>query len=97
MGNMNIREQLAETYDEDLLFADSFDDAIIGIATGFDSGRVVYDANQMVAILVQEERFSEEEAWEFLEFNTFGAHVGEQTPLYVNRNCCRSGNGEHCG
>ena len=82
---MNIREELAEAYDEDLLFADGFDDAILGTASGFDSGRVVYDANKMVSILVQEEGFTEEEAREFLEFNTFGSYVGERTPVYVNR------------
>ena len=26
-----------------------------------------------------------EEAWEYLEFNTFGAYVGEGTPIYMNR------------
>tara|TARA_R100000963_G_C4559090_1_gene48714 strand:+ start:218 stop:475 length:258 start_codon:yes stop_codon:yes gene_type:complete len=81
---MDIREKFAEHFGDDLLFADSFDNAIIGVAVGNDSGRVVYDAKQMVDILVQEENFTEETAWEFLEFNTFCAYVGERTPIYVN-------------
>ena len=76
---MGVREELAEHFGDDLLFADSFDNAIIGVAVGNDSGRVVYDAKQMVDILVQEENFTEETAWEFLEFNTFCAYVGERT------------------
>tara|TARA_R110002051_G_scaffold294623_1_gene360093 strand:- start:55 stop:357 length:303 start_codon:yes stop_codon:yes gene_type:complete len=81
---MDIREKLVEHFNDDLLFADSFDDAIVGVAVGNDSGRVVYDAEQMVDILVQKENMSREEALEFLEFNTFCAYVGERTPIYVN-------------
>ena len=81
---MDIREKLVEHFSNDLLFADSFDNAIVGVAVGNDSGRVVYDAKQMVDILVQKENMSREEAWEFLEFNTFCAYVGERTPIYVN-------------
>jgi len=82
---MGVREELVEHFGDDLLFADSFDNAIIGVAVGNDSGRVVYDTGQMVEILVQEESFTEETAWEFLEFNTFCAYVGEQTPIYVTK------------
>ena len=31
------------------------------------------------------EPMTEEDAWEFLEFNTFCAYVGEQTPIYINQ------------
>ena len=84
LRGMEIREQLAEAYGEDLLFANGFDDAIIGVSIAFDAGRVVYDTRQMVEILAQEEGFTEEEAWEYLEFNTFGAYVGEETPIYID-------------
>tara|TARA_R110002020_G_scaffold103752_3_gene243107 strand:- start:16832 stop:17086 length:255 start_codon:yes stop_codon:yes gene_type:complete len=82
---MGIRETISDEYGEDYLFADGFDAAIVGVSIGFDSGRVVYSARQMVEILVQEEGFTEEEAWEYLDFNTFGAYVGEQTPIYIER------------
>ena len=81
---MDIRKKLAEQFGDDLLFAESFDNAIVGVAVGNDSGRVVYDAEKMVDILVQKENMSQEEAWEYLEFNTFCAYVGERTPVYVN-------------
>jgi len=38
----------------------------------------------MVELLMEEDELSEEDAWEFLEFNTFCAYVGEQTPIFVN-------------
>jgi len=30
------------------------------------------------------EPMTEEDAWEFLEFNCFCAYVGDQTPIFVN-------------
>jgi len=78
-----IRQRLCDSFGDDLLFADNFDSAIIGVCVGFDSGRVVYDARQMVEVLLQEGT-TEEEAWEYLEFNTFGAYVGKQTPIYMD-------------
>ena len=38
-GEVGMREQLAESFSDDLLFADGYDSAIIGVAGGFDSGR----------------------------------------------------------
>ena len=79
---METRDELADRFDEDLLFADGFDDAIIGVAAGFDSPRVVYDTEKMAELLAGD-GMTYEEAWEWLEFNTFGAYVGESTPIYV--------------
>jgi len=81
---MGIREELVTHFGDDLLFADSFDAAIIGVSIGDNPRRVVYDTGQMVDILVQKENLTKEEALEFLEFNTFSAHVGDQTPIYVS-------------
>ena len=36
---MDIREELCEHHGDDLLFADGYDDAIVGVCGGFDSGR----------------------------------------------------------
>ena len=81
---MDIRERLVQQYDDaDLLFADGFDEAIIGVSLGF-AYRVVYDARLMVAKLVREDEMDYPSAWEYLDFNTFQAHVGERTPIYVN-------------
>jgi len=80
------REQLVElTGDDELLFADGFDDAILGVA-----GRcgkppvVVYDREKCLEILMRDGG-SYEEASEYFEFNTAGAWVGERTPMYLSR------------
>jgi hypothetical protein len=60
---------------------DGYNKAILGLT---DNGQLVYSKEIMVKLLMKEEKISEEDAWEFLEFNTFCAYVGEQTPIFVN-------------
>ena len=81
-----IRDRLAEHFGDDLVFANSFDTAIIGVSIGNDTGRVVYDANEMAKVLLERDGLKPEEAWAFLEYNTFCAYVGVNTPIYVERN-----------
>ncbi len=86
-GVQTARKYLEETYpDEELLFADGFDDAILG--TGERCGQpliVVYDVGKCIDILVEQQGMDREEAIEFFEFNTLGAWVGERTPLFLLR------------
>tara|TARA_R100001377_G_scaffold19755_1_gene10329 strand:- start:1059 stop:1322 length:264 start_codon:yes stop_codon:yes gene_type:complete len=79
---MGIREQMQEHYDESLLFADGFDDCIIGVTDDLGTVRVIYCIEKMIDTLM-EDSTTWQEAVEYLEFNTFGAYVGEQTPLYM--------------
>lgn len=79
------RNELAEHFGDDLLFADNFDNAIIGVSMGISCGtKVVYDAEEMARTLVVSEGITEQEAWEYLEFNTFNAYVGDNTPIFVS-------------
>ena len=69
---------------EDTLVADGFDDAILGYSA-YSPGReqlVIYDYWKCIEIL-KTEGMTEEEAIEYLEFNTIGAWVGEKTPVFV--------------
>ena len=81
----DIRQELADLYnDEELLFADGFDDCIIGVVSGLDSiYRVVYDTGKMISKLISD-GMTAEEAEEYFDFNILGAYVGDRTPLYVN-------------
>jgi hypothetical protein len=80
---MTKREQLLLFVpDDSLLFADGFDDAILGLDTL--SLRVVYSKQQMIQILIDED-MTPEDAIEFLEYNTWNTYVGEQTPIYVDQ------------
>jgi len=84
--SVGIREDMAiEWGDTDLLFADGYDDAIIGVCLGHDAGRVVYDVGKMIEVCMQDTGMEYEQTWEWLEYNTFGAYVGAGTPLYVSR------------
>ena len=63
------------------LKADGFDGAVIG--TCYNTGRIVYSIERMLAILIERDGMSMEEAIEFFDFNIAGAYVGEMTPMYV--------------
>ena len=79
------RNALAEHFGDDLMFATNFDNAIIGVSMGISCGtKVVYDAEEMARTLVISEGMTEQEAWEYLEFNTFNAYIGDNTPIFVS-------------
>jgi hypothetical protein len=67
------------------LFADGFDDAIMGVDLNSDVPRVVYSVEKMTFILMRRDNMSEEEALEFLDFNVFQSYLGEGTPIYINQ------------
>lgn len=74
------RQDIIDTYeDEELLFVDGFDAAIIGIDTV--SYRVVYNKEIMIEVLIAE-GMSYEDALEHFSYNIEGAYVGEKTPIY---------------
>lgn len=67
--------------DSHALFADGFDDAIIGVE--LDMEKIIYDKDKMIDILV-EEGMDPTDAIEHLEYNVWGAYVGVHTPLYID-------------
>ena len=77
-----MRDKILEYYGDtdDIVFADGLDDAIIG----FDENawKVVYSRNECIKIMV-EDQMDEEEAIEYLEFNTFSAYIGDKTPIWA--------------
>lgn len=87
---MNTKQIIAElrVQDPDLLLADGFDEAVIGLVEGWIGPRrgevVAYDYDRCLDILVTRDGMPREEAEEFLQFNTIGAYVGEYTPLFVH-------------
>ena len=68
----------------DSLLANGYDSAIIGVASGNDTGRVVYSIPKMIEICMKALATDYEEALEWLEYNTFNAYVGELTPIYLD-------------
>ena len=70
-----------------MLKVDGFDECIIGITQiyGKDTPVVVYDAMEMIEVLINERDMSRDEAVEYFEYNISSAYLGEYTPLYVMR------------
>jgi hypothetical protein len=73
---VSTRSWIAER-SEMALFADGFDDAIIGMSGGV----VVYDRDKCIAILAADMTYDEAE--EYFDYNVSGAYVGEYTPLFI--------------
>ena len=76
-------EDLAEL-NPDALLADGLEPAFLGYTLNHHRAHVaVYDFDRCVSVLVDRDGMSEEEADEFLSFNTLGAWVGENGPIFV--------------
>ena len=78
------RQDVADEHGADLLFLSEeyFDEAIVGV-TG--KSQVVYDMDAMIDLFSTNNDCTYEEAIEYLEFNTWHAYVGEETPVFITR------------
>lgn len=76
---MTTREKIT-LYNQEAVMWDDMDEAVIGIT---DEGRVVYDIDKMLTIFCRD--MNEEDAIEWINFNILGAHLGEYTPVHINR------------
>lgn len=76
---------------------DLYNDAILGVFDDENGPRVVYSQQKMVVALAAAFALHpadaldgdgppdhEQDAREFLEFNTFGAYVGPEGPIYID-------------
>lgn len=81
---MNAEERILNAGYEDVVYLTnySYDDALIGIS---DDNRAVYDYNKMVEWLVKTEGFTEEEAMEWIDYNTIRAlpYAGSKAPIIM--------------
>ena len=79
------RKNIEENYPEDkLVFADGFDDAIVGVSHQFNSLSVAYDKNKVLGILMAgDEEMTRDDAEEYFSFNIIGSYVGEHTPSFI--------------
>ena len=75
-------EGIVEYYqDEDILKADGFDDAVIGIDTG--TMRLIYSVTRCIEILIVG-GMDMNDAIEYFDFNVRGSYVGEKTPIWCD-------------
>ena len=77
---MKILESLIEIYpDEELLIADGFEEAVIGIEE--NTMRIIYSVSKCLEI-IEANGMPEEEALEHFYFNVHGSYVGDKTPIF---------------
>lgn len=79
---MTRLELVEELEKEGLLIMDGYDDCILGLGHRFNETFVVYDQKKVIAKLMSE-GMTEQEAWEYHNFNQVGADMGEGTVAFV--------------
>ena len=71
-------------HDEEILTADGFDYALIGVSERAGQPPIaMYDKDKCINLLIERDGMTEEEAEEYFYFNVVGAWVGEYTPCFV--------------
>ena len=82
MGEVKDNELTEPAY----IKADGFDDCLVGLGFKFGNrGTLIYDQAKVIQKLIDdsEGRMTEDEAFEYYEFNILGAYVGENMPIFV--------------
>lgn len=76
---------LLENYpeSEDILLADGFETAFVGICRRFSNSCALYDYQKCVDILVERDKMDYDDAIEYMEYNVLGAYVGRNTPIFL--------------
>jgi hypothetical protein len=69
--------------DEQVLLADGFEDAFIGIGRQFGKPIAIYERSKCIEILMED--MSQDDAEEYFQFNVEGAFVGDKTPIFLER------------
>ena len=83
-GISYMKRELIAEINEEMLFADGFDDALVGYIERAGMPSIAcYDKHKCIEILAKDMTY--EEAVEYFYFNTAGAYVGENTPCFFTR------------
>jgi hypothetical protein len=84
MDNYLSLDDVRELY-PDIILYDGFDEAIIGVCERHtQTPAIAYSTDKIIDILMSQ-GMNEEEAWEYFDFNVFGAWVGEATPYFIDK------------
>lgn len=81
----NRSREIIRLIDENMLFCDGLDNALVGYRVGFGTNKnvAVYEHKKCIQCLV-DEGMEEDEAIEFLDYNTSGSYVGDYTPCFLH-------------
>tara|TARA_R110001606_G_scaffold367394_1_gene522894 strand:+ start:1021 stop:1284 length:264 start_codon:yes stop_codon:yes gene_type:complete len=84
------RKEIEEMYVDDepeILFADGFDSAIMGVVQDpwqDNTTRVLYSIERILKTLMDRDEMTYEDASEYFEFNIRGSYMGKYTPLFLD-------------
>lgn len=80
-----IKKIIERYIEEEVLKADGFDDAIIGVCADFNTPvRLIYSVKKSLEILIKRDKMKYEDALEYFNFNVSGAYVGDKTPVWCH-------------
>lgn len=85
MVEQDKRDRVLELVDDpEMLCADGYDDAIIGVVERYGMGPVVlYDLERVLEMIQEQGASSREEALEHYYYNIVGAWMGDYTPAFA--------------
>jgi hypothetical protein len=78
------KEELADL-NEDMIFYDGLEPALIGAVRIFNKTVALYDYEKCIDHLIERDGSDYESVVEYLEFNTLGSYVGDETPGFFVR------------
>ena len=79
---MSVDFDLVNELWNEVILADGFDDAIIGIKD--DTEVVYYSKEKLINILIRDHNMTDIEAMEYADFNVFDAYIGDKTPIFLD-------------
>ena len=84
-----------DEYSEEMLSADGFDAAVIGVAYRCASQPILaYDYDKCVEVLMERDEMSRIDAIEYMDFNVVDAYVGNGTPCFIRHGSMNDTNDE---
>ena len=67
-----------------MITADGFETAFVAVGFRYNGNDIaVYDYDLCIDVLIQRDKMSLQEAYEFMDYNVVGSYVGEETPLFI--------------
>ena len=80
-----MKSEKYEFLEDDAIVMPDFDNALIGVST---DGNAIYDYYKMLEILINRDGMTEEEAADYISYNTLRAlpYAGEKKPIVIYLN-----------
>ena len=78
-----VKRALLAQIDPEILLADGFDDALIGVAERMGKPVAIYCRDACIRLLIERDCMTYHQAEEYFDFNVACSYVGERTPLFM--------------